>query len=137
MGILYAHTVPLSMYATVYRTRSKGVRLPAPGRPEAGRLTLTTRKDGTNSQSLAARLTTDTDKLVLPELLYARVRRISANGIVITGQEVVPRRGNNKSNADFWPQTWWCLVHTVAVAEAFDVLDMTDSPFGGVSTPTG
>jgi hypothetical protein len=119
------------MYATVYLTRSQGVRLPTPGRPTAGYLTLAVRGDGT-TKDLAARLTGDNDKLILPELLYARVRRISANGIVISGREVVPRRTNNKSNADFWPQTWWCLVHTVAVAEAFDVLDMTDSPFGSL-----
>jgi hypothetical protein len=120
------------MLATVYRTRSKGVRLPTPGRPQAGRLILELRKDGTNAQQLAARLTSDADRLVIPELLHARVRRISANGIVITGQEVVPRRGNNKSSADFWPQTWWCLVHTVAVAEAFDIMDLDDSPFGSL-----
>jgi hypothetical protein len=119
------------MYATVYLTRSKGVRLPNPGRPTAGYLTLAVRGDGT-TKDLAARLHGDNEKLVLPELLYARVRRISANGIVISGREVVPRRTNNKSNADFWPQTWWCLVHTVAVAEAFDVLDVTDSPFGSL-----
>lgn len=122
------------MYATVYRTRSKGVRLPVPTRPEAGLLTLEQRKDGTNGQSLAARLTTDGDRLVLPELLHARVRRISANGIVITGQEVVPRRTNNRSSADFWPQTWWCLVHTVAVAEAFDVMSPDENPFGSIGT---
>jgi hypothetical protein len=121
------------MYATVYRTRSKGVRLPAPSRPEAGRLTLESRKDG-DASHLAACLLSDGDKLVLPELLHARVRRISANGIVIAGQEVVPRRTNNKSNADFWPQTWWCLVHTVAIAEAFDVMDMDDGPFGSLGT---
>jgi hypothetical protein len=120
------------MFATVYRTRIKGVRLPVPGRPVAGLLTLEARKDGTNAQHLAARLVSDADKLVLPELLHARVRRISANGIVIAGQEVVPRRGNNKSSADFFPQTWWCLVHTVSVAEAFDVMDLDDSPFGSV-----
>ena len=120
------------MYATVYRTRSKGVRLPAPGRPVAGFLTLESRKDGTNTQQLAARLASDADKLVLPELLHARVRRISANGIVLAGQEVVPRRGNNKSSADFFPQTWWCLVHTIAIAEAFDVMDIESSPFGSL-----
>jgi hypothetical protein len=120
------------MFATVYRTRGKGVRLPAPGRPIAGLLTLEARKDGTNAQHLAARLASDVDKLVIPELLHARVRRISANGIVITGQEVVPRRGNNKSSADFFPQTWWCLVHTVSIAEAFDVLDIESDPFGSL-----
>jgi hypothetical protein len=120
------------MFATVYRTRSKGVRLPAPSRPDVGRLSLATRNDGT-TQQLFARLMAETgDTLVLPELLHARVRRISANGIVITGQEVVPRRGNNKSNADFWQQTWWCLVHTVAIAEAFDVMDLDSSPFGSI-----
>jgi hypothetical protein len=122
------------MYATVYRTRSKGVRLPTPDRPMAGRLTLAARKDGTNDQQLSARLTSDSDRVILPELLHARVRRISANGIVITGHEVVPRRTNNKSNADFWPQTWWCLVHTVAIAEAFDVMDPENGPFGSLGT---
>jgi hypothetical protein len=120
------------MFATVYRTRSKGVRLPTLGRPQAGQLTLEQRRDGSNTKQLVARLASDSDTLVIPELLHAHVRRISANGIVISGEEIVLRRGNNKSSADFWPQTWWCLVHTVAVAEAFDVMDLDDSPFASI-----
>ena len=121
------------MYATVYRTRSKGVRLPTPSRPVAGRLRLDKRSDG-DRVSLAAKLTVENGEgLLLPELLNARVLRITTNGIVIAGQEIVPRRTTNKSSADYWLQTWWCLVHTVALAEALDVLNEQDHPFGTVS----
>jgi hypothetical protein len=120
------------MYATVYCTRSKGVRLPTPSRPQAGQLVFDLRSEGT-TKNLAARLLADgSDALVLPELLNARVIKITANGIVITGQEVIPRRTSTKSRVDFWRQTWWCLIHTVAITESLDVLREDSDPFGSV-----
>lgn len=44
------------------------------------------------------------------------VTRITVNGIVITGTEIIARRQSVKASADFWQQTWWCMVPTVALA---------------------
>jgi hypothetical protein len=54
--------------------------------------------------------------LVVPSLEGAAVRRISANGIVIAGTEIIARRQGVKASCDYWPQIWWCLVPTVAMA---------------------
>lgn len=64
------------------------------------------------ARQLAARLTGEHDAstLLIPELLPARVERITRNGIVIVGTEVIARRATAKSSADRYPQTWWCLV---------------------------
>jgi hypothetical protein len=57
---------------------------------------------------LAARLSSEADKPVIPELLHAKVRRISANGIVITAQEVAVAGPTEQRRP--LTQTWWCLV---------------------------
>lgn len=103
------------MQVTVYRTRRRGVRLPQPAPGVAGHLQLDLWRVRATRQ-LAAKLTSAPDgaTLLLPELLAARVERITRSGIVIAGTEIVPRRGTAKSSADRYPQTWWCLVHTAA-----------------------
>lgn len=103
------------MQVTVYRTRQRGVRLPAPAAGVRGQLLLELWRLR-HARQLAAKLTREDDAslLLLPELLAARVERITRNGIVIAGTEIVPRRGSMKSSADRYPQTWWCLVHPQA-----------------------
>lgn len=121
------------MYATVYRTRAHGVRLPRPAGPVAGRLVLDKYRDGYMQPRLVAKLTVDQSTLlVLPELHQARVLRITTNGIVITGSELIARRGTRKSSVDYFRQTWWCLIHTVGLADALDVLNEDDQAFGRV-----
>lgn len=100
----------------MYRTRQRGIRLPAPAEGVPGHLHLALWRVR-HARELCARLTTEHDSLVLllPELLPARVERITRQGIVIAGTEVIPRRaGSKKSGADRYPQTWWCLVHAMA-----------------------
>jgi hypothetical protein len=106
------------VHVTVYRTRQRGIRLPAPAAGVRGHLELGLWRLRSTRQ-LAARLTSEHDasSLLLPELLPASVERITRNGIVIAGTEVVPRRAAAKSTADRYPQTWWCLVHPVSLAE--------------------
>lgn len=117
------------MHVTVYRTRQRGVRLPSPQAGVHGRLRVETWRDGYTRQ-LAAKLVDESegDRLLLPELLHAQVRRITPRGIVISGLEVVPRRNTNKSSADRYSQTWWCLVHTLALGQYLDVVDPAEHP---------
>lgn len=99
------------MQVTVFRTRQRGIRLAVPAVGVRGHLQLGLWRVRATRQ-LAAKLTSGPDSmtLLLPELLPARVERITRNGIVIAGTEVIPRRASTKSGADRYVQTWWCLV---------------------------
>lgn len=125
------------MHVTVYRVRQRGIRLPVPQRGVSGQLQLQPWRDGFSQPSLKATLVSvdDAHRQLLPELYFARVARISAaGGLMITGKEIIPRRTNNKSAADHYRQTWWCLVHTVWVAEALDMVDF-DEDFKPIIRP--
>lgn len=104
------------MQASVYRLRERGVKLPRPQQFVAGQLLLTKGLDSANRLTLKAQLLDGNGGLALPSLEGAAVRRITANGIVITGTEIIARRHGSKSSSDFWRQTWWCMVPTVALA---------------------
>ena len=104
------------MQASVYRLRNRGVKLPRPQQFVTGQLLLTKSLDSSNRPTLKAQLLDDKGGLALPSLEGASVRRITANGIVISGTEIIARRGGVKASADFWKQTWWCLVPSVAMA---------------------
>lgn len=100
--------------ATVYRLYERGMRLPRPKQGVQGWLTLNPWRDGYQKPELKATLTfgSDGSAMVIPELHYAQVRKITGSGLVIRGVEVVPRRNTRKSSVDSYAQTWWCLVHT-------------------------
>jgi hypothetical protein len=104
------------MQASVYRLRERGVKLPRPQQFVAGQLLLIKGLDSANRPTFKAQLLDGNGALALPSLEGAKVRRITANGIVISGTEIVPRRRGVKAAADFWPQTWWCMVPTRAMA---------------------
>jgi hypothetical protein len=104
------------MQASVYRLRQRGIKLPRPLQALPGRLLLTKGIDSSNRATLKAQLLDDKGGLVLPALERARVTRITENGIVIMGTEVVARRQGMKASADFWDQTWWCMVATAGLA---------------------
>jgi hypothetical protein len=55
---------------------------------------------------------------LLPPLHDARVRRITREGLVITGTEIV---GRDTTKARVWsyPQTWWCLLVSDAALSRF------------------
>jgi hypothetical protein len=103
------------MQATVCRLRQRGIRLPRPLYAVPGNLLLTKGVGTDGRPTLKAQLV-EGERLALPSLERAAVRRVTANGIVIAGTEIVARRNSNKSSADHWPQTWWCLVPTVSLA---------------------
>jgi len=108
------------MQASVYRLRQHGVKLPRPQQAVPGNLLLTKGMGSDGRQTFKAQLLGDSSgALALPSLERATVRRISGSGIVITGTEIVPRRHGSKASSDIWPQTWWCLVPTVATAESW------------------
>jgi hypothetical protein len=119
------------MQATVYRLRQHGIKLPRPQQAVPGNLLLTKGVGSDGVQTFKAQLLSgEGGSLALPSLERATVRRISSNGIVITGIEIIPRRQGVKASSDFWPQTWWCLVPTVALAECWTGLyeDMEHEP---------
>jgi len=106
------------LQANVYRLRQRGLNLPRPLQAVPGNLLLTKGMGSDGRETYKAQLLGDSSgALALPTLERATVRRISGNGIVITGTEIVPRRHGAKASSDVWPQTWWCLVPTVALAE--------------------
>lgn len=104
------------MQASVYRLRQRGIKLPRPQQAVAGDLRLTKGLDSANRITRKAQLLDGNGGIVLPSLEGAQVTRITANGIVITGTEIVARRRGVKASADYWFQTWWCMVPTVALA---------------------
>ena len=58
----------------------------------------------------ASLLAADGVRYVVPVLDHARLVRINADGILITGLEVIPRgTGMKNIKADYYPQTWWCV----------------------------
>lgn len=93
----------------------------------SGHLLVSPRSDGSQT-SLRAQLLDERSKQValLPELHSAVVERVTANGIKITGHEVVARRSTNKASADHYQQTWWCLVHTMFIADALDLVQLDE-----------
>jgi hypothetical protein len=91
--------------------------LPRVERPVDGDLALDFNQVG--SELLPrARLLTGTGALLLPEMLYARVRKITHNGIVITAYEFIARSSHSKSNVERYPQCWWVLVHTLSAMQS-------------------
>ena len=46
--------------------------------------------------------------MVLPPIDSAVILRINDRGMLVSGQEVVARRGNAKSKCDYYPQQWVC-----------------------------
>jgi hypothetical protein len=80
------------MQASVYRLRERGVKLPRPQQFVAGQLLLTKGLDSANRVTLKAQLLDGNGRIALPSLEGAAVRRITANGIVITGTEIIARR---------------------------------------------
>lgn len=45
----------------------------------------------------------------LPPLDRAVLRKVTPKGLLIAGNEVLTRVPSIKSNADWWPQAWWCV----------------------------
>lgn len=105
------------MQASVYRTHQRGIRLPRPLQAVEGNLLLGADPAiGIEPRPLVASLRSQDGAAALPDLINARVRRITNNGIVVSGHEVIARGRSYKSNADHCRQTWWCLVPTFNVA---------------------
>jgi len=123
------------MQATVYRLRQRGIKLPRPLQAVAGNLLLAKGVGSDGRATFKAQLLSGSgEALALPSLECASVKRITASGIVISGTEIVARRSGVKASADYWQQTWWCLVPTVALAEnwtgLYDELEQTPGATG-------
>lgn len=97
------------MLASVYRLRAGGSLLPRPAQPVQGDLRLANEAGGDGT--LIARLMGGPAHEVLPPLMRAQVRAITAHGLVIRGIEV-HSRGQQKSRVRYTPQTWWAFILT-------------------------
>jgi hypothetical protein len=117
---LYAYTVK----SAVYRVRQRGLRLPRPQAAVSGDLVLEPYTDHTGRPALRAKLRST--GALIPDLHAAKVIRITGNGMVIAGYELVPRRSNNKASADAFRQAWWCLVYTLELADSLDLATLDD-----------
>lgn len=110
------------MLAAVYRLRHRGIKLPRPTEPREGQITLAPVELGERRQ-LKARLL-DGERDLLPPLIGAHVTRITRHGVVIQGIELDSRvPGSAKAKVRSHPQTWWVLVRTLDLSEAFDEPD--------------
>lgn len=123
------------MWASVYRLRERGIRLPRPHEPVQGNL-LMVEETAAEVPELTARLA-DNGRELLPPLRRAKVTRISRNGLVITGTEVtswVP--GSIKAKRTSHRQTWWVAVWTEDLAQAYesaDPLEVISDDFNGLA----
>lgn len=118
-----------SMLCSVFRLRVLGVRMPRPERPVDGHLSYQPHQVGSQSTMLARLAFKEGGgdqggAVALPDLMDARVMRVTRNGIVIQGTEYIARGGHSKSNVSRYRQTWWCLVHTLNAAQSIGFGDL-------------
>lgn len=100
------------MQGYVFRLYQKGQRMPVPIGPVRGDVHLQKRNDGTGN--IVAQVVGTGGWQLLP-VHYAKVELIMGGGLVIKGTEFVPRRSNNKANADRCRQVWWAMTDPDAV----------------------
>lgn len=98
------------MFYEVQRLYSRGTKLRSPEPPVPGELTLHKWRDGSNRSAMRLRADVmgPSRAPALPSLIDAVVVRITAEGMVVMGTEVVPRNSSAKANVEYYPQTWWC-----------------------------
>lgn len=97
------------MKASVYRLRDQGIKLPRPLPPRSGDVQLS-KIDRSDLKYLQVRLL-DGSIDVLPPLHKASVTRVTRNGMVIHGMEMVSRKPESiKAKVSTYLQTWWVLV---------------------------
>lgn len=94
------------------------MKLPRPNQQVHGNFLL--EKSGRGDQQwLAARLVEGTQDMLRP-LIKAEVRRVTNNGMVVKGSEVIARTGSSKSNAEVFAQVWWVFVLTQGALAEYD-----------------
>lgn len=110
------------MFASVYRLRDQGIRLPRPKEPVQGALAMAMETRGDRSWLKAQLLEGQRD--LLPPLLNASVTRITRNGMVIQGIELSSRvQGSIKARVSQHRQTWWIAVVTEDLLASYEDLD--------------
>lgn len=99
------------MICEVQRLYLFGKKCSKPLEAVPGELCLFIWGDGLNRQKRTrAELAGQNGDLAIPLMLDALVVKITAEGIVVKGTEVVPRNSSSKANVEYYPQTWWCKV---------------------------
>jgi len=113
------------MLASVYRIRDRGIRLPKPKDPVTGDLRFEDEKHA-DAEMQVARLMGTGSTENLPTLFKAKVKRVTANGMIIQGTEFITR-GQQKSKSYPVPQTWWAFIHTDSGLSRYDGNDPLDT----------
>jgi hypothetical protein len=112
--------------ASVYRLRDHGIKLPRPLPPRSGDVQLS-KIERSDLKYLQARLLDGSIDL-LPPLHKASVARVSRNGMVIHGIEMVSRKtASIKARVSTHQQTWWVLV----VCEELNGVDLLEEISNG------
>lgn len=98
------------MFYEVQRLYNRGTKLRSPELAVPGELTLHKWRDGSNrgAMRLRADVMGRDRQPAVPSLIDAVVVRITAEGMVVMGTEMVPRNASSKANVEYYPQTWWC-----------------------------
>jgi len=115
----------------VYRLREKGQRLARAVVIERGPVVgdLLYRERVTRSGIFLATLVLDAGgTYALPPLDRASLRRVTTDGFMISGLEVMTRIPSIKSSADWWPQSWWCVPCGSERAQALAAPDDSSRP---------
>lgn len=112
------------MFATVYRTRDRGIKLPRPQAAVTGELLVSDETRGDEKMKIA-RLMGNGGVQMLPPLFKVQYGQITENGIVIHGDEALTR-GQQKSKVAYKPQTWWAFIHTERGLYRYDGNDPLD-----------
>jgi len=87
-----------------------GQKLRRPTDPVPGDLRLEPWGNGArgNFPKMRVLLIKDQYKLALPSMIDAVVMKITAQGLVVRGTEIVALYPHSKSKVNYHPQVWWC-----------------------------
>lgn len=127
------------MDGLVYCTRMRGARLPRPTQPVRGNVLVSEESKGDQVWLRATTVDERGGELLRP-LIKARIRKVTAHGMIISGTEVVTRTGSSKSGSEVFPQVWWVFVLThsaIEIYEGEDPLDAISERKRAASSPSG
>lgn len=102
----------ITVYVQVFPLRERGQRLTRQVILDRGPVSgefLYRERIARSGQFLATLVVSTDGTYGLPPLDRAVFRRVTPQGMLVAGKEVLTRVPSIKSNADWWPQSWWCV----------------------------
>lgn len=101
------------MKCEVQRLYKLGQKQRAPTEPVLGELRLNMLFEGGGHRPprLRVMLTREDKRLALPSMIDGLVIKVSEQGLVIQGTEIIPNNpSSSKTSYEYYRQTWWCKV---------------------------